>query len=111
MLRTKHTTDTPPTAPSTNSATRPRTPRPTVGADALAFSERDLDAQGILSRKTRWRLRRECKFPLPRTIGSRILYDAAEVRSWLTNPAAWAEQQHAPVTTTKPTARHARARH
>jgi len=61
----------------------------------LAFGERDLDANNILSRKTRWRLRREGKFPLPRSVGGRQIYVAAEIREWLNDPAAWAAEHGA----------------
>ncbi len=61
-----------------------------AGNDQLAYSERDLDANGILSRKTRWRLRREGRFPEPREIGGRKLYVGEEVRRWLRDPRGWA---------------------
>lgn len=58
----------------------------------LAWSERDLDRLGLLSRKTRWRLRRDGRFPEPREVGGRKLYDADEIRAWWANPNAWAER-------------------
>lgn len=61
-------------------------------AQPLAYSERDLDANGILCRKTRWRLRREGKFPEPREIGSRKLYVGAEIRAWIEDPEGWASR-------------------
>jgi predicted DNA-binding transcriptional regulator AlpA len=60
--------------------------------DRLVFSDRDLDAHGVLSRKTRWRLRREGRFPLPREIGGRKLYVGAEIRAWLEDPEGWASR-------------------
>lgn len=57
--------------------------------EPLAYSERDLDAHGVLSRKTRWRLRRAGKFPQPREVGSRNLYVGDEIREWLKDPASW----------------------
>jgi hypothetical protein len=59
----------------------------------LVFSERDLDAHGVLSRKTRWRLRREGRFPEPREIGNRKLYVGAEIRAWLDDPEGWASRR------------------
>ncbi len=64
-------------------------------APRLAYSERDLDAAGILSRKTRWRLRRDGRFPEPRRIGSRQLYLATEILEWLEDPEGWAERHQA----------------
>jgi predicted DNA-binding transcriptional regulator AlpA len=61
----------------------------TASTDRLVFSERDLDAHGVLSRKTRWRLRREGRFPEPRDIGGRKLYIGAEIRAWLEDPERW----------------------
>lgn len=63
-------------------------PRPDT-APPLAYSERDLDSNNILSRKTRWRLRREGAFPEPREIGGRKLYVGAEIRAWLEDPKGW----------------------
>ncbi len=60
-----------------------------ASAAPLAYSERDLDRNGILSRKTRYVLRRAGKFPQPRQIGSRNLYVGDEIRAWLADPAAW----------------------
>ena len=58
----------------------------------LAWSERDLDRLGFASRKTRWRWRRDGRFPEPREVGGRKLYDATEIRAWWANPNAWAER-------------------
>ena len=57
----------------------------------LAYSERDLTANGILSRKTRWRMRRAGTFPQPVTAGGRKLYRAVDIIEWLENPQAWAD--------------------
>ena len=64
--------------------------RETAGPEPLAYGERDLDANNILSRKTRWRLRREGRFPEPREIGGRKLYVGDEIRAWLNDPKGWA---------------------
>ena len=64
-------------------------------AAKLAYSERDLDALGLLSRKSRWRLRRENRFPEPVAAGGRKLYKATEILAWLDDPKAWAERQRA----------------
>lgn len=61
----------------------------------LCYSETDLDHAGVLSRKTRWRLRREGKFPAPRQIGGRQLYVAEEIHEFLADPAGWAARQEA----------------
>ena len=61
----------------------------TAPGERLAFSERDLDQNGILSRTTRWRLRRQGRFPEPRSIGGRRLYLGAEIRRLLVDPEAW----------------------
>ena len=64
-----------------------------TGHDApepLAYGERDLDANNILSRKTRYRLRRLGKFPEPRQVGGRKLYVGEEIRTWLNDPEGWA---------------------
>ena len=58
--------------------------------EPLAYGERELDANNILSRKTRWRLRREGRFPEPREIGGRKLYVGDEIRTWLNDPEGWA---------------------
>ena len=63
---------------------------PTPGR--LAYSENDLDAAGILSRKTRWRMRRRGAFPEPIQAGGRILYRASDVHDWLRDPETWAER-------------------
>ena len=60
-------------------------------AGRLAYSERDLDAIGILSRKTRYRMRRAGTFPQPVEVGSRKLYRARDVLEWFDDPVAWAE--------------------
>ena len=59
-------------------------------AQPLAYGERDLDAHNILSRKTRWRLRKEGRFPEPRQVGARKLYVGEEIRDWLNDPEGWA---------------------
>jgi predicted DNA-binding transcriptional regulator AlpA len=61
----------------------------------LAYSERDLDALGILSRKTRWRMRRAGTFPQPAVAGGRKLYRATDILQWLDNPGLWAEANQA----------------
>lgn len=62
-------------------------------AQPLAYSERDLDSHNILSRKTRWRLRHEGRFPEPREIGGRKLYVGAEIRAWLEDPEGWSSRR------------------
>jgi len=62
-------------------------------APRLAYSERDLDTAGILSRKTRWRMRREGTFPEPVAAGGRKLYRAEQITEWLLDPAAWADRR------------------
>jgi hypothetical protein len=64
--------------------------QPATACQSLAYSDRDLDALGVLSRKTRWRLRRMGKFPQPREVGGRRLYVGAEIRAWLDDPEGWA---------------------
>lgn len=64
----------------------------TASPERLAYSDRDLDAAGILSRKTRWRMRRDGLFPEPVSAGGRKLYKAAEIHNWLEDPEAWAKQ-------------------
>lgn len=59
----------------------------------LAFSDRDLDAAGILSRKTRYNLRKKGRFPRPRQVGSRKLYLATEIQDWLQDPEGWSAQE------------------
>ena len=59
-------------------------------AQPLAYGERDLDRENILSRKTRWRLRRLGRFPEPRKVGGRKLYVGEEIRAWLHDPESWA---------------------
>ena len=68
----------------------------TETAERLAYSERDLDSAGILTRKTRWRMRREGRFPEPVTAGSRKLYRATDVHLWLDDPEGWADRHSAP---------------
>lgn len=51
----------------------------------LVYSERDLDKAGVLSRKTRYLLRKRGEFPQPRKVGNRSLYDGTEIRAWLKN--------------------------
>ena len=65
---------------------------PTSTTPRLAYSERDLDAGGVLSRKTRYRMRRAGKFPEPVCAGGRKLYRAEDIREWLDDPAGWAER-------------------
>ena len=65
----------------------------TDGATRLAYSERDLDAEGILSRKSRWRMRRAGTFPEPVVAGGRKLYRGVDIVEWLKDPGAWAEAQ------------------
>lgn len=48
----------------------------------LVYTERQLDELGILSRMTRYRLRRAGKFPQTRKVGGRSLYDAVEIHEW-----------------------------
>ena len=60
----------------------------------LAYSDNDLDRLGILSRKTRWRRRRNGTFPKPIECGGRILYRAEDVHLWLElGPEQWAKRQ------------------
>ncbi len=59
----------------------------------LAYSERDLDRLGVLSRKTRWRMRRAGTFPQPRAAGGRTLYVPREIHEWLDDPEGWAERE------------------
>ncbi len=56
-----------------------------------ATSERGLDANGILSRKTRYRMRRAGTFPEPVVAGGRNLYRTRDILDWLDDPVAWAE--------------------
>jgi len=55
----------------------------------LAYSEQDLDAAGILSRSSRWRLRGKRRFPEPLSAAGRKLYRAGDIERWLQNPEAW----------------------
>jgi predicted DNA-binding transcriptional regulator AlpA len=67
-----------------------------VGAGPrLAYSETDLDELGVLSRATRWRMRRRGEFPEPVTAGGRKLYRAADVHAWLRDPEVWASARRA----------------
>lgn len=66
-----------------------------TGTARLAYSERDLDALGVLSRKTRWRMRRDQTFPEPVVAGGRKLYKATDILAWLDDPVAWAEAHQA----------------
>lgn len=66
---------------------------PTSNPERLAYSDRDLDAAGILSRKTRYNLRKAGKFPQPRQVGARQLYVAEEIRAWLDDPEGWAARR------------------
>ena len=64
-----------------------------VGAGPrLAYSEADLDRLGVLSRKTRWRRRRDGLFPEPVVSGARKLYRASDIHSWLADPEGWASE-------------------
>ena len=63
----------------------------TRNTDRLAFSDKDLDAAGLMSRQTRWRMRQQGRFPEPVTAGGRKLYKATDVYEWLEDPEAWAE--------------------
>ncbi len=58
----------------------------------LAFTERDLDAAGILSRKTRYRMRRQRTFPEPVVAGGRRLYRASDIHAWLQDPERWVRE-------------------
>lgn len=58
--------------------------------ERLAYSDKDLDAAGILSRKTRYRGRRAGTFPEPVAAGGRKLYRAVDIHLWLEDPVAWA---------------------
>ena len=61
--------------------------------EKLLFSESDLDALGVLSRKTRWRLRREERFPEPISASpGRKLYRRRDVERWLANPEGWGRE-------------------
>lgn len=62
------------------------------GLQPLVYFERDLDDLGLLSRKTRWRLRRDGRFPEARTVGSRHFYVASEIHQWIQSPEAWVEE-------------------
>lgn len=69
---------------------------PATAPPRLAYSEADLDRAGILSRKTRWRMRREGTFPEPVRAGRRRLYRAPDIHAWLRDPEAWAARQRRP---------------
>lgn len=48
------------------------------------YSEHDLDALGILSRATRWRMRQVGKFPQPVKLSQlRVGYPAAIIDQWV----------------------------
>lgn len=48
------------------------------------YSENDLDRMGILSRPTRWRLRRENKFPASVSLSpGRVAYRAEDIIDWV----------------------------
>ena len=48
------------------------------------YSENDLDALGILSRPTRWRLRQTGEFPAPVRISKgRVAYPADAIKKWI----------------------------
>ncbi len=52
----------------------------------ILVSETDLDKLGIMSRKTRYRLRRRGEFPAPlRVSPRRLLYKWVEVERWIKN--------------------------
>ena len=57
----------------------------------LAYSDTDLDELGVLSRSSRYRLRRQEKFPKPIAAGGRNLYRATDIHAWLKDPVVWAE--------------------
>ena len=62
----------------------------------LCYSEKDLDRLGVLSRKTRYRLRREGRFPEPvQAAPGRKLYRAVDIHAWLRDPESWAEEREA----------------
>jgi predicted DNA-binding transcriptional regulator AlpA len=58
--------------------------------ERLLYSDHDLDRAGLLSRKSRWRLRREGRFPEPVKVGSRRLYRAEDIHRWCEDPESWA---------------------
>lgn len=58
----------------------------------LAYSDTDLDELGVLSRSSRYRLRRQGKFPEPVTAGGRNLYRATDIHAWLEDPDSWTER-------------------
>lgn len=64
----------------------------TTRNDRLAYSEADLDRLGVLSRTSRWRLRRRGEFPEPVAAGGRKLYRAQDIHSWLHDPESWASK-------------------
>lgn len=52
--------------------------------DRVFYSERDLDALGLPCRTTRWRMRREGKFPEPIQISQgRKAYPAKAIADWI----------------------------
>ena len=60
--------------------------------ERIFYSEVDLDELGLLSRKTRYRLRREGRFPEPKQIGGRRLYLVTEILEFAQDPTAWVEE-------------------
>lgn len=53
-------------------------------SDKAFYSEHDLDAKGILSRATRWRMRQVGEFPEPVKISrGRVAYPAAVIQKWI----------------------------
>ena len=53
-------------------------------SNKLFLSEHDLDALGIVSRATRWRMRQTGEFPEPVRISrGRVAYPAAEINKWI----------------------------
>lgn len=83
----------------TATAPAPAARRP---VERLAYSDRDLDAAGLLSRKTRYRLRRAGRFPEPVTVGGRKLYSAAAIRQWLADPENYRAAPATPPALTPP---------
>lgn len=48
------------------------------------YSEHDLDALGILSRATRWRMRQKGEFPNPIKLSQgRVAYPAFTIEAWI----------------------------
>ena len=61
----------------------------------LFYSDTDLDELGLLSRKTRWRMRRAGTFPEPKSVGSRKLYPVAAIHEWAKDPEHWRTKESA----------------